>query len=326
MVVEFEPPQTSSAVSPMSMIETYQGSVNKWECDGNDHQNVRFYIYKANQSLVIALEKLRITDHAGAVKALHHIRSHHIRFLREARATVPLVIENGVLEFRHGESIDVLSLMRNTFNRDILATFVTRIDLRSLQTSSYTGPTVALPDEASPRGIPARSSEYSTLDIAAAKEAGFHKIGAGVIEASECDSDGNLEPYRYISRVSDGMANLRALTYSVEEMQARDDGTGGGAMLEYRAEFHHRLTCDATFLHLAGFKDVGNKTQTMVHLMFDETSGSLAVSAETLNVTLDLVTRRSTPIPGARRERIQAIMLKPVPGDNEFRARRVGRR
>ena len=42
----------------MALVPCYRGCVNAWECDENDHLNVRFYLSKANQGLPFALEAI----------------------------------------------------------------------------------------------------------------------------------------------------------------------------------------------------------------------------------------------------------------------------
>ena len=66
----------------MSLVPCYRGSVNAWECDENDHLNVRFYLAKTNQGLPFALDAIGLPAAALArIDAHPRIRAQHVRFL-----------------------------------------------------------------------------------------------------------------------------------------------------------------------------------------------------------------------------------------------------
>ena len=300
--------------STLSLVETYRGSVNTWECDENNHQNVRFYLAKLQQGLILGVTKLGLTRPASAAALLKSVTSHHIRFLREAQVAVPQVIECGVLAYEPGQSLKLLSLMRHASTNELSATFITdlRFDARAAALLN-TNPVISeveLPTEAQPRGVNGRPSSYSGLSVQQAYAAGFSTVGAGVISAAECGLDGDIETFQVMGRMSDGMPNLWALFQSATEQQARSEGITGGAVLEYRLTFHHTLTAGTQFTHLAGIHDMGNKTQNICHLIYDAANGGLVVSAEALSIAMDLNSRKSIAIPAARRERINRLLLQ----------------
>jgi len=82
----------------MSLVPCYRGSVNAWECDENDHLNVRFYLAKANQGLPFVLDAIGLPAAALLKMDAHpRIRAQHVRFLKEARPAVPLTVYAGLV-------------------------------------------------------------------------------------------------------------------------------------------------------------------------------------------------------------------------------------
>lgn len=298
------------------MIETYRGSVNTWECDENNHQNVRFYLWKMQQGLTIGVAKLGLTTPNHASTLLRGVTSHHIRFLREAQVAVPQVIHCGVLSFDPQGSLRLLSLMTNSTNQELSAAFITEIAIdEQISTLLKQRPpiqTVTAPTAAQPRGLEDATSAYATLPLQQAYALGFAQVGAGVISSAECGIDGLIEPYQVMGRMSDGMPNLWALFQTEAEQRARSEGITGGAVLEYHLNFHQPIPPGTSFSHLAGIRGVGNKTQNICHLIYDAASEHLLVSAEALGISMDLNTRKSMVIPDTRRERIKALLLQPL--------------
>lgn len=296
----------------MTLVETYRGSVNRWECDENDHQNVRFYLAKLQQGLGIALTKLKLASKQDAPMLLKSVTSHHIRYLREARIAVPQVIYCGVLDFQPNQKLTLLSLMHNSSNQELLATFISEFDLAQHNSSLHISPAdwIEAPPEALPKGVPAAASDYAGLSLNQALDVGFAQVGAGVIQSAECDAQGQIESFHVMGRMSDAMPNLWALFQTEEELDARSSGITGGAVLEYRLQFHQPIRLGTQFAHLGGIHTLGNKTQSISHLIYDAADESLLVSAEALGISMDLQTRKSIAIPPDRRERISALMLR----------------
>lgn len=298
----------------MSLVDTYRGSVNTWECDENNHQNVRFYLAKMHQGLILGVSKLGLTKPENAATLLKSITSHHIRFLREAQVAVPQKIQCGVIDYQPGQSLKLLSLMYNNNSGELSATFITELTLDT-KSSALLKPdavfdTVALPADAQPRGVNEGNSDYAELSSQQALKFGFSEVGAGVISAAECGRDGDIEIFQVMGRMSDGMPNLWALFQSEAEQQARSEGLTGGAVLEYRLTFHQTISAGTQISQLAGIHGLGNKTQNICHLIYDAASGDLLVSAEALSISMDLTNRKSIAIPAARRKRINALLLE----------------
>lgn len=297
-----------SAVNPGQLPDLtpcYWGSVNQWECDENDHLNVRFYAHKINQAIQILAASLGAASPAAV---LPRVRAQHIRFLRESRVATPLRVDCGVVR-RDAQFVLLLSLMHHNVSGEVLASFLTTIDAAGWPSAGAQPAATEVPDFAQPRGIvpgalpPPQSRE-------AALQAGYRVVGRGIIEHEECDQAGVLLPHVYIGRISDGMPNLWAFVNADEERAAREQGSLGGAALEQRLAVLQPLRAGAVFTQLSGVRAMGSKTQNMSHLIYDEDSGCFAATAEAVGVAMDLTTRKAVPISAERRSRLEPLLLR----------------
>jgi acyl-CoA thioester hydrolase len=285
----------------LAFASCYYGSVNRWECDENDHLNVRFYADKINQSIRVLLG-----EPAGEPSARWRIVSQHIRFVQEARLAEPLRVDCALLEGAADEP-QILSLMHNNITDEPLAGFVSGIGgIDSDQAAVFEGVPMesAVPDWAAPRGVDPANLYPVPGDLAAALALGFRVMGRGVISPMECDGEGRLNPHQVIGRISDGMPNL----WGFAEVGAQ--APLGGAVVEYRLRLAEPLRAGEAYRQLSGIRAFGNKTQHMVHLVFNETRGVLAASAEAVGVAMDLASRRAVPVSDERRLHMHALMLE----------------
>ncbi len=283
----------------MGLELSYLGSVNRWECDENDHLNVRFYADKMNQAARSWLART-----SGVMPSPQHIAVQHIRFLAEARIATPLRVDCGLLAHT-GTHCDVLSLMVHNLTDEPVAAFTTRFSGAFDLNATF----VTAPEWAAPRGLDP-AAPFGWPEVPEALEAlGFRTMGLGVIAEAECD-DGRLRPEHYIGRISDGMPNLWGLTGGDATTSAREAGELGGAVLEYRLEVLAPPGPGDVFRQLSGIRAVGNKTQHMVHAIVNESRGEIAARAEAIGVAMDLKVRRAVPIDEARRRALADLMLR----------------
>ena len=278
----------------------YKGSVNRWECDENDHLNVRFYSRMVWESLLDALAEWKVADG-------WRVKIQHMRYLAEARMATPVsgfVARVGATV----DTIDVLTELRHSFTGVVLAAFISRIE--SVRHGLGVTVPVPLPKHAGPRGLSMDDTPYSQLTLEQARLHGFQIVAKGVIAEQECDARGELPPHAIMGRVSDGMPNLWAILQTAEEQSARANGFQGGAVLEYRKHFHTIPKGGDRYELVSGVRDVTEKLQYFTHLLYDARTGQCIMSAEAVGVVLDLVERRSVVISPERRERMLARRLK----------------
>lgn len=279
----------------------FKGSVNRWECDENDHLNVRFYSRMVGESLANALS-------GWQVPAGWRILIQHMRYLAEARMATPVSGYVALVNSTEA-SFDVLTELRHSFTGVVLAAFLSRV--RCGQHGLGAMEPLPLPAHAGPRGLPMDDTSYSRLTLSEAPTHGFQIIAKGIVAHAECDARGELPPHGIMGRVSDGMPNLWAILQSAEEQSARASGFQGGAVLEYRMHYHAFPKAGDRYELVSGVRDVTEKLQYFTHLLYDVRTGQCIMSAEAVGVVLDLVARRSVTISPERRARMLAIRLKP---------------
>lgn len=267
------------------MTLSLRTSVNRWECDENDHMNVRFFLQKHWEALCSG---------TGASELVSKVRSHHIRFHREVRIAAPISGYWETVSLASSEA-RYLTELRQSFTQEVMSTCLHQLEGllpqerpqdESLNEAVNDIPLV--PEIAAPRGVPNGRSVFAEATYDSLQARGFRLIGVGRIEAYECDSNGRLLPYRYMGRLSDSMPHLWG---AVHEGGVLDENEGG-AVLEYRMEYFEGLKAEDGYEIWSGLRGVGAKVQEFVHLIFNR-KRQLAMVAEAVGVRLDLIARKS---------------------------------
>ncbi len=282
------------------MKQVFRGSVNRWECDENDHLNVRFYAHKMYQTLQAGLVESGLVS-AHKIHVTQQIRSMHMRYIAEARIAAPLTGFFGVVH-KAGDDVTAVAELRHTSTNDLMASYVFELTLPGAPDVD----TVPMPEGAGSRGLPAECSTFATLSLQEALDSGFRISGQGVVQAEECDPSGHLLFYQYIGRVSDAVPNLWA---GLDEASERGGGMLGGAVLEYRTDKPGNLKLGDIFTLVSGFTGLGDKTKHLAHLLFDNESGSCVAASEAVAINMDLVARKAISIPEKDRDILQAMIV-----------------
>ncbi|MEM7077948.1 MAG: thioesterase family protein [Pseudomonadota bacterium] len=270
----------------------YRGSVNRWECDENDHLNVRFFVDRHWQSLAGGAREPQVQA---------RINSLHLRFIAEARLAQAMSGYFGVLH--HDEHTDVTlvqTILRDSYDDRILSTCLHEVYGR------LEGPDAEQLPEVGSRGIPAEDLPYVQLDRDRAADYGFAQIGAGTVLAHECDPQGQMYSAAYMGRISDAMPHLWHHMHPGSAPREQE----GGAVLEYRLRFHRPLTHTDAYEIWSGVFTVGPKVQQFAHLVFDVDSGGLVASAQAAGVRMDLNARKSITLDDARLAALEAVRLR----------------
>lgn len=287
------------------LLPVYAGSVNRWECDENDHLNVRFFAHKMQQTLQYGLIESGIATQDSVNQLCRSVVSQHMRHQAEARIAVPMTGLFGVVE-AEAQHLRVITELRNSATETVLATYV--MDLSGDFTASKAASIelAVCPDYAQPRGIEAVPFYLAGESADQLIERGCAVIGRGVIQPDECDADGFMQMFMYMGRNSDSMPNLFARFEGVE----RGNGVVGGAVLEYRMNRFSHLRQGSRYQLLSGVKSLSEKLQHFVHVLFDVDTGQMVSGSEALAISMDLVARKSIAIPEERRKLMQGLLLK----------------
>ena len=272
----------------------YRGSVNRWECDENDHLNVRFFSERAWSAAEYYLgsEGLELGSDA--------LRVQHFRFIAEARMATP--ISGWVREVSVNDKLMLLVELRHSLTDALLAAV-------TLNFAHEPSPEAVgeLPNYAAPRGVDDSAQVYGALHEAELAALGFANIGRGVVQLQECDAAGRLRVPGYMARQSDSMPNFWGLLNPKEQLSTP---FMGGAVVEFRTRFRHSLGLGDRFAIWSGVQMLGRKTQHLVHLLCDAQSGTVVSVAQAVGVVMDLEARRAVEIPPQRRAELEHRLLR----------------
>lgn len=255
-----------------------RSSVNRWECDENDHMNVRYFVKKHWEALSAYLWE---RSAANADRVLEDLRGQHLRFLKEARIATPLSGYAGNVVMPDGSSRYVTEL-RQSFTQEVMSTCLHDLGRADL------GPRVALSEHAAPRGLPDEASRFVQTRLEEASAQGFAIIGKGLLADEECNAQGQVLPHGYMGRLSDAMPHLWG---AVHEQGVLDENEGG-AVLEYRFQYRAGLKAGDTYQIWSGLKAAGPKIQEFVHLLFNSRA-EIALLAQAVGVRMDLTARKT---------------------------------
>lgn len=293
-----------------SLISCYQGSVNRWECDENDHLNVRFFLQKTMETLHLGLVELGLVPAGQRARINDFIQSQHVRFLAEARIAAPITGLIGVLDIQENH-VRVLTELRHTGTDKILMATVHDLALSFDGRQADRLSLVDHPSHAGSRGIPDAVSAYGRLSMEEALDAGFTFAGAGIVQQNECEN-GELSWYQYMGRISDSVPNFW-VRIAPEDDYITSAETHGRAVLEYRMDFADRLKQGERFKSLSGLTGVSGKVLNFSHLIFSLETGNCVLCNTAVSITLNLQTRKSEALPDDIIQRIKQFLIQ-APG------------
>ncbi len=298
------------------MIELARNAVQTWECDQMGHMNVQFYVEKATQGLAALGVHLGLGPRfVRSEGARLFARDHHVRFLREQRPGAPFWLRGGVLEV-HDYSLRIYQEMVATASGEVAATFTADVELLD----EFTREMKPLPAKAKEKAnallieLPAHGAArgltlYDPRPAPSLKDAeglGMVHTYQGEVQAPQCDTQGRLSTRHFMGIVSDSIPNLLAQTRGDDRSKTP---SVGGAALEYRFIYRGHPAAGDVLALRSGLKEVGNKTYTWCHWLFDVESGKAVATAEAVAIALDLETRKSIPIPDEMRTLLEGLVI-----------------
>ena len=267
------------------MLLSYRGSVNRWECDENDHLNVRFCEEKLWQTLVGGLLELDLISATEVDDLPARITCQHLRFQQESRIATPISGFVSLLSTAVSKEFNVLAQLRHSVSGEPLCSALVAISGLAHGEATVSEEEIT---HGLPRGINA-DSPYHVLNLASALEKGFVVTGRGVIQPNECTNSGCLLPYNYMARTSDSMPNL----WSHLAGNERVTDSEGGAVVEFRRHYHQPLHEHQALVVVSGLLGAQGKIQRFGHLLFDARTQQCYASAQAVAVRMDLQARKA---------------------------------
>jgi acyl-CoA thioesterase FadM len=285
-------------------IETYRGTVHRWEVDNVDHFTVAYYFDRLADASVTVLEALGLRPtRPGRGSGDWSTVDCYVRYLHELRMADILHILTGVIQVE----ANGLLLGHKVFDSAhdaVCATIEQRIRRqRGRAPVALTGrQRRALEGRRVDWDGPPREHRH-----APAGDAGFHDTSRDTVTPWEIDVGGQIALSHYIHRFSAANAQLMArfgMTPAYMSEQRR-----GFSTFEFQLAFLGQLRAGDLVLVKSGLVRLGNTSFHVLHRMFQAGTGTLVATLHQLGVHLDLDARRPTPLPEELREQAKALVV-----------------
>lgn len=286
-------------------ISGCRNGVNAWECDENNHLNVRFYMTRLSQTMGFVALALEVPAACALVPT-----THHIRYRQELNTGDMADFRTRVIEVRD----DSVVLHHELHRANDVATSFISIDR---QIDRATGAAVAwsarqrellsyfngaLPERDAPRSVAFEESRQP-LDLATARQRGLVEIYRGMVQPWDCDVSGRMAVEQVMGRFSDGVGNLFShMGLGVDQLLE----SGRGSVV-----VENRLTYDAMpgpgdlIISHSQIVEFLGKTMRFSHSMFNAASGQRIAGSEVIVAILDHASRRAVALSDAERARVE---------------------
>jgi acyl-CoA thioesterase FadM len=297
-------------------IETYRGTVYRWEIDNVDHFTVAYYFQRFEDATAAMLAALELEGSGAAGIRAWLPAECRVRYLKELRVADILHVRSGVVGVDDG-AIVIGHQMFNSGSGDLCTT----VELKVLLPGDDGRPA---PLDRSARHV-AEAHRVAWDDTAADRQvdAGDHQAGLDGADQAFVDSARDtLKPWEvngagraalpaYIHRFS--AANAHALAAFGMTPGYMRQARRAFSTFEFRLRFGAPLRVGDLVRVRSAVRHVGNSSLRLVHRMSGGSGGAMAAVLEQSGVHLDLDARRPTPLPPLLRDRALAMLAPSSP-------------
>ena len=292
----------------------YRGSVEAWEIDHMGHMNVQFYLKKAMHAVRIFFLKVGISySESINYNSVFSLDSSHLRYLKEQKAGAPIYIEASIHSLSKN-SFSIALIMKELLSKEPCASFLLSYKLNRNMNESLLSKLkkchlrfgMKMPTYGMPRGL-ASPKVTTKASIEVADKIGMKETFLGVARGEYVDEDCLIGPENYMSIISNAVPNILSNALSTV-----DKSRFGGAALEYAFDYKSFGSLGTPLIVRSGLIDLGNKTFTWLHWIFDVKTNELLVEAKALVIALDLKERKSIEIPITMHRTLSNILLKTI--------------
>jgi acyl-CoA thioesterase FadM len=292
----------------MSWIESYRGTVSRWEVDNVDHFTVAFYFARLEDATQALLHAAGLDPQVLAASGLACVTVDcRVRYRRELRVGDVLHFRSAITHV--GE--DVLRFVHEVVDSDdgtVCATIDQGIALveagpraRLAFSAAHRQAALALGLEAAPaaEGPPAGAPPTS--------DKGFVDAALDAIRQAEVDALGEAQLSAYIHRFTAANAQILA-AFGMTSAYCRQERRGFSTF-GFRLDFPGVLRTGDLVRVRSGLLHVGTSSVRIAHRMTNARTGELVSTLEQAGVNLDLEARRPSPWPMALRERAVGLLV-----------------
>jgi acyl-CoA thioesterase FadM len=291
-------------------IETYRGTVHRWELDNVDHFTVAYYFDRFADATANALDALDLgpaarpggSRRATANRPRATTVDCYVRYLHELRAgdihhilTGVIVVDDGVVLGHKLFDSDGDRLCATMEQRVALVTGARSVPLTSAQRWRLEARRVEWEG-------PARETRPTP-----ARETGFHVTGRDVVTPWEIDITGQSALSHYIHRFSAANSQLIA-RFGLTPAYMREQRVGFSTF-EFQLAFTGELRAGDPVVVKGALVHLGNSSMRTLHRMFNARTDALVATLSQMGVHLDMTARRPAPLPEALRERAKAMLV-----------------
>ncbi len=290
----------------MGFIETYRGTVNRWEVDNVDHFTVAYYFARFEDATAGLLEAIGLgRDTLAAAGHNTAVVECRVRYLKELRVGDILHIQSGVIDVAE----DGLALGHEVYDSGE-GHLCTAVEQRvALLDAESQVPLLLRPEQQEAAEIHRIEwrREAEPAHAGPSDDAGFLDTARDSVKPWEVDTLGLAAPPAYIHRFSAANGHLLA-AFGMTPAYMRSQGRGLSTF-EFRLAFAGVLRAGDAARVRSGLLHVGNSSMRILHRMSNARTGAMVATLEQSGVHLDVALRRPAPLPEDLRERARAMLV-----------------
>jgi acyl-CoA thioester hydrolase len=269
-------------------LETYRGTVFRWEVDGNDHLTVAYYLARFGDAAAAVLHALGLGPAPTTECYIHYSRELRVGDLMHVESGV-IAVEADTLVLGHRLIESTESALCTTIEHR-LAVALTSEQRRAIEARrvEWDGPK----RERRPRP--------ATLE-------GFLDSARDTVRPSEVDALGRLAPSAAVHRFSAANGHvLAAFGFTPRYMREQNRGF---STFEFQLGFESGVRAGDPLLVRSALTHIGNSSMRLLHVMTDLRTGERVSTLEQAGVHLDLDARRPAPLPPDLRSAAQKLLV-----------------
>jgi acyl-CoA thioesterase FadM len=291
----------------MAWIDTYRGTVHRWEVDNVDHFTVAYYFERFEDATAALLHTLGLdrASLAGTGRVCVTLGC-HVRYLRELRMGDILHIRSGVIS-ADSNSLLVGHEVIDSGDGALCTTVAQRMALVEMDSRTPLPLTQSQRDAAASLQIEWTGSEAAETNVDPTGADGFLETARDAIKPRELDSTGVAGFAAYIHRFSAANGHVLA-AFGVTPAYLKNERRGFSTF-EFNLRFGDPLRAGDLVRVQSALVHVGNSSMRILHRMTKVGASKTAATLEQAGVHLDVAARRPTPLPDEMRARAKALLL-----------------
>jgi acyl-CoA thioesterase FadM len=293
----------------MSWLETYRGTVYRWEVDNVDHFTVAFYFTRLEDATHALLHAVRLDPASldGSGRAWVTAAC-DVRYLRELRVGDILHVRSGIVGVED-EGLRLVHEVIDSEDGTVCTTVEQGLALVDRASRTRRRLDAAQRDAAFARRVePPAAPDKRPTPPPPTGDHGFIDSARDAVKPSEVDALGEAALPAYVHRFTAANAHVLA-AFGMTPAYCRDEHRGFSTF-EFQMRFPGALRAGDLVLVRSALVHVGNSSVRILHRLTNARTGELTATLEQAGVHLDLDARRPSPLPAPLRERALAMVAR----------------